>query len=172
MITVPSYIINNHRVDTRVTYIQGILPIGPYPPCLRMPDRGLLAGYPRYFIQNFSGHRCLRSGANDFIEHGLRDIAKTRGMLSVKRFPCYWWTRISFHTTDSYVKWSRIICELFSDVTWVLMPATWLFVQQFPQTNNIALCWGTQQCSVASLITGNWCKQHFHEDIVYNCSHL
>ena len=25
----------------------GILPIGPYPPCLRMADRALLAGYPR-----------------------------------------------------------------------------------------------------------------------------
>ena len=30
------------------TYIDGILPKGPYPPCLRMADRALLAGYPRY----------------------------------------------------------------------------------------------------------------------------
>ena len=29
-------------------YIEGILPKGPYPPCLRMADRALLAGYPRY----------------------------------------------------------------------------------------------------------------------------
>ena len=29
-------------------YIDGILPKGPYPPCLRMADRALLAGYPRY----------------------------------------------------------------------------------------------------------------------------
>ena len=29
-------------------YIEGILPKGPYPPCLRMEDRTLLAGYPRY----------------------------------------------------------------------------------------------------------------------------
>ena len=28
--------------------IEGILPKGPYPPCLRMADRALLAGYPRY----------------------------------------------------------------------------------------------------------------------------
>ena len=26
----------------------GILPKGPYPPCLRMADRALLAGYPQY----------------------------------------------------------------------------------------------------------------------------
>ena len=29
-------------------YINGILPKGPYPPCLRMADRALLAGYTRY----------------------------------------------------------------------------------------------------------------------------
>ena len=29
-------------------HIEGILPNGPYPPCLRMADRALLAGYPRY----------------------------------------------------------------------------------------------------------------------------
>ena len=28
--------------------IDGILPKGPYPPCLRMADRALLAGYPRH----------------------------------------------------------------------------------------------------------------------------
>ena len=29
-------------------YIEGILPKGPYPPCLRIADRALLAGYLRY----------------------------------------------------------------------------------------------------------------------------
>ena len=29
------------------TQFEGILPKGPYPPCLRMADRALLAGYPR-----------------------------------------------------------------------------------------------------------------------------
>ena len=29
------------------SYVGGILPKGPYPPCLRMADRALLAGYPR-----------------------------------------------------------------------------------------------------------------------------
>ena len=32
----------------RKTYIEGILPKGTYPPCLRMADKALLAGYPRY----------------------------------------------------------------------------------------------------------------------------
>ena len=32
------------------TYIDGILPKGPYPPCLRMADRTLLAGYHRYLM--------------------------------------------------------------------------------------------------------------------------
>ena len=30
------------------SYIEGILPKGPYPPCLRMAERALVAGYPRY----------------------------------------------------------------------------------------------------------------------------
>ena len=33
------------------TYIDGILPKGPYPPCLRMADRALLAGYHRYAVE-------------------------------------------------------------------------------------------------------------------------
>ena len=37
-----------HNDDWAWTYIDGILPKGPYPPCLRMADRALLAGYPRY----------------------------------------------------------------------------------------------------------------------------
>ena len=32
--------------------IDGILPKGPYPPCLRMADKALLGGYPRYFYTN------------------------------------------------------------------------------------------------------------------------
>ena len=33
---------------TIASHIEGMLPKGPYPPCLRMADRALLAGYPRY----------------------------------------------------------------------------------------------------------------------------
>ena len=31
-------------------HYDGILPKGPYPPCLRMADRALLAGYPRIYL--------------------------------------------------------------------------------------------------------------------------
>ena len=34
-------------------YHDGILPKGPYPPCLRMADRALLAGYPRYIMTSW-----------------------------------------------------------------------------------------------------------------------
>ena len=37
-------------------YIDGILPKGPYPPGLRMADRVLVAGYPRYFISTLPPH--------------------------------------------------------------------------------------------------------------------
>ena len=39
---------SNILIILRNEYIDGILPKGPYPPCLRMADRALLAGYPRY----------------------------------------------------------------------------------------------------------------------------
>ena len=35
---------------TALPLIEGILPKGPYPPCLRMADRALLAGYPRHMV--------------------------------------------------------------------------------------------------------------------------
>ena len=35
-------------MDIFVSDFEGILPKGPYPPCLRMTDRGLLAGYPQF----------------------------------------------------------------------------------------------------------------------------
>ena len=38
----------HHHSRNQLLYIEGILPKGPYPPCLHMADRALLAGYPRY----------------------------------------------------------------------------------------------------------------------------
>ena len=40
------------------THIEGILPKGPYPPCLRMADRAFLAGYPRYSSDNYISIEC------------------------------------------------------------------------------------------------------------------
>ena len=34
------------------SYIEDILPKGPYPPCLHVADRDLLAGYPRIMGEN------------------------------------------------------------------------------------------------------------------------
>ena len=53
--SVGNYSPNNHNrpvISVKVCglnwcQINGILPKGPYPPCLRMADRALLAGYPR-----------------------------------------------------------------------------------------------------------------------------
>ena len=42
------FTIESFAVITTSSYIDGILPKRPYPPCLRMADRALLAGYPRY----------------------------------------------------------------------------------------------------------------------------
>ena len=44
-------------------HIEGILPKGPYPPCLHMADRALSTGYPRYCsccprCTQTSSHRC------------------------------------------------------------------------------------------------------------------
>ena len=39
-----------HILQLFVSYIDGILQKGPYPPCLHMADRALLAGYPWYFL--------------------------------------------------------------------------------------------------------------------------
>ena len=45
----------SYSLVIRVPHIDGILPKGLYPPCLRMADRALLAGYPRYMER----HWCL-----------------------------------------------------------------------------------------------------------------
>ena len=37
-------------LNVHILYMEGILSKGPYPPCLRMADRALLAGYPQYII--------------------------------------------------------------------------------------------------------------------------
>ena len=44
----PTQYHRHHHNHFPSTYIDGILPKGPYPPCLRMEDRALLAGYHRY----------------------------------------------------------------------------------------------------------------------------
>ena len=43
------------------THIDSILPKGSYPPCLRMADRALLAGYPRYIVVSELGHHSAQT---------------------------------------------------------------------------------------------------------------
>ena len=56
--------LKTHSLLSR-THIDGILPKGPYPPCLRMADRALLAGYPRYEGRCVTGYRisCVAQGS-------------------------------------------------------------------------------------------------------------
>ena len=58
--------------------IDGILPKGPYPPCLRMADRALLAGYPCYPVADSPYKGSLKRRqfvCHDIIMH--TDIADT-----------------------------------------------------------------------------------------------
>ena len=41
-----------------IMHVEGILRKGPYPPCLRMADRALLAGYPRCSIHQATSFDC------------------------------------------------------------------------------------------------------------------
>ena len=52
--------------------IEGILPKGPYPPCLRMADRALLAGYPGYY--SWWCHGLLRRRAKQRSLFSMLDI--------------------------------------------------------------------------------------------------
>ena len=49
--------------------IDGILSKGPYPPCLRMADRALLAGYPRYIPYKLEQKQVCWLRPNDPIWH-------------------------------------------------------------------------------------------------------
>ena len=49
-----------HSSTLRLRYIDGILLKGPSPPCLRMADRALLAGYSRYVGHLFVSAKKLR----------------------------------------------------------------------------------------------------------------
>ena len=51
-----------HQCNMLSPDYEGILPKGPYPPCLCMADRALLAGYPRlqFYIRNADNHASNR----------------------------------------------------------------------------------------------------------------
>ena len=63
-----------HVTNLVHTHLDGILPKGPYPPCLRMADRALLAGYPRPMVLQWPWHWIVyekRCHINDLHKHGV-----------------------------------------------------------------------------------------------------
>ena len=59
------------------SYFDGILPKGPYPPCLRIADRALLAGYPGFVCHQVSVKETyLKCTTNEFTS-----VALTRNIL-------------------------------------------------------------------------------------------
>ena len=87
-------------------YIEGIRPKGPYPPCLRMADRALLAGYPRYVTTKNSAWTPLIwmwwqqfSGFEFILVLGIHqwnmELQRTKGLsqaddMTWKSFPHQW----------------------------------------------------------------------------------
>ena len=60
--------------DQHNPQIEGILPKGPYPPCLRMADRALLAGYPRIgnsFSRTWWKVRFSCRSQSRHVDHGM-----------------------------------------------------------------------------------------------------
>ena len=81
-------------------YIDGVLPKGPYLPCLRMADRALLAGFPRYMIV------CVYISWGE-VEVSVCMFVRQKGICNM--YIClyvYWFdrNRIQFYTL-SYAAW-------------------------------------------------------------------
>ena len=75
-------------------HIDGILLKGSYPPCLRMADRALLAGYPRYLVCDFYQNMTL------YVE-----LVLIRPLFSGSWIPlqCYWMSIIASQITYNLI---------------------------------------------------------------------
>ena len=58
-------------------HFEGILPKGPYPPCLRMADRALLAGHPRY-VNTFFHTRYAQAQGIPYKPRSYRQVCVAR----------------------------------------------------------------------------------------------
>ena len=67
----------------------GILPKGPYPPCLCMADRALLVGYPRIPI-----HMLLVTSNNISIQNAVSCIEYTPRIMHMVQIWYWWFTHI------------------------------------------------------------------------------
>ena len=81
-------------VKTRLVfpYIDGILPKGPYLPCLRMADRALLAGYPwiMSFILSYLTSQLHRARFLSLVRSKLRLCSANHGAGYFSNLACDW----------------------------------------------------------------------------------
>ena len=81
--------------------VEGILPKGPYPPCLRMADRALLAGYPRSTNQSLWSLDC---------SHDFTLFPSTAN--SSTTVPSHDDCQDSLHNTKHDLTGTKIFCQL------------------------------------------------------------
>ena len=106
--------------------IEGILPEGPYPPCLRMADRALLAGYPRFMV-TVSTLLVTGKGNPPAIAESHRKGRLMRSFspnkLSNKRPSCRWFQTLWPHFTNMSMNGWYLpthICRWFGDCRWLI----------------------------------------------------
>ena len=91
--------------DGKNDQFEGILPKGPYSPCLRMADRALLAGYPR--IMACSSTSCVLMLATKLAELANWPWVTGFAVTSQRAPHSVWWQRqmtVELHTLISYYK--------------------------------------------------------------------
>ena len=79
-------------------YMDGILPKGPYPPCLHMADRALLAGYPRY--------ECIRCRHVYTWSWAVMFTCAMQSLSLLKQdilFHIHWWYTLTRRVSDNLI---------------------------------------------------------------------
>ena len=109
-----------HATNQNRYHIDGILPKGPYPPCLRMADRALLTGYPRYLhtecVAPFTSIT-FYAGWNQSSSHKSNGWAK----MYTPNYNYLHWTMQSA-TNQSLIRiLTRIYCADINVSTWRLL---------------------------------------------------
>ena len=90
------------------SYHDGILPKGPYPPCLHMADRALLAGYPRSLVEVRSGDGVTNTIVCKYC-YELREIF----------WYDFWWQHLEWLVTETFLSERvnvRLIQQSISEV--------------------------------------------------------
>ena len=110
-------------------HFDGILPKGPYPPCLRMADRALLAEYPRYtesayiiFVKRVFSHKVKYR----FV---LPNLCKTRSHDAARAVAV---PQGNGGRQDLYTSWWRHQMEIFS-ASLASEAELWCFIWYVPE---------------------------------------